>query len=61
MAEHNSGTEWAYGLARKRIAELEKVVDQAALDLTLVVAKHAIGKDRTVQRMTKYLHKHRSK
>lgn len=36
--------------------EMRAILWQASQDLTLLVAKHAIGKDRTAVRMTKYLH-----
>lgn len=38
------------------IARLRRLLFQTAQDLSLLVAKHKIGKDRTTVRMTKYLH-----
>lgn len=47
--------------AINRVLEKENRKMQATLwlarqDLSLLIAKHAIGKDRTAKRMTKYLH-----
>lgn len=38
------------------IGRQRKLIRLVRDDLSLIVAKHAIGKDRTVRRMGKYLH-----
>ena len=47
--------------AANEIERLNRVVVLVGQDLSLIVAKHAIGKDRTARRMTKYLNAERKK
>lgn len=49
------GVRLAMKEAADEIDRLRKLLKLASDDLSLIVAKHAIGKDRTVARMAKYL------